>query len=496
MSLKFIQRIETQCAANPSAIALSTPEQQVDYQQLWNQVGQLREQLRATGAHRIAVALANCPAWVALDLAAILEGVVTVAVPHFFSSEQLQHLISDAGIELLISDANSASSLPGQPTYHCLESTLCLQKTGLTATTKNDIPESVFKISYTSGTTGDPKGVLISEQLVSRSVDSILQSINAGANYRHLSVLPYSLLLENIVGIYTVLAAGGCCYVPDFKTLGLSGSSNVDWARFTAVINWCQPQSMITVPALLQGLLYCIDQHQLDVRSLEFIAVGGAPISTQLLELAAQTGLPVFQGYGMTECGSVVCLNTPEHNRIGSVGKALSHLNIEIGAQGEIVIHGFDFPGYANRPDSACRRTWHSGDLGYIDDDGYLFVTARKHSTYSTAFGRNVAPEWVESELESMPAIARASLFGEGRKQNVAVIVAAQTALPDSQIERAVEQANLRLPDYARVARWVRADQPFSPLNQQQSAAGTLCREQIYEQYQHRIEPLFNSLNP
>ncbi len=494
MSHSFLQLIETQCVAQPQAIAIHSNQRDISYAQLWQQVDALRQQLRASGANRIAIALANCAAWIVLDLAAALEGIVVVPVPHFFSPAQLQHLLADSNISLLISEADDTAK-PGD--YHCLGNDLRLKSIpGSTAISNINVDPDVFKISYTSGTTGDPKGVLISYTQVNNTVDSILKSINARPDYRHLSVLPFSLLLENIVGIYAVLAAGGCCFVPSFKQLGLTGSSNVDWEKFSSVVASTQPQSMITVPALLQGLLHCIQQYALDVSSLEFVAVGGAPISKLLLSQVQQAGLPVFQGYGMTECGSVVCLNTPEQNRIGSVGKPLPHISIRIDEHGEIVIRGMDFPGYANRANSQCNGEWYSGDLGYLDDEGYLFVTARKHSAYSTAFGRNVAPEWVESELECEPVIARASLFGEGRKHNVAVIVAAMPELDNDSLQQAVEQTNKRLPDYARITRWIRAEQPFSAINGQQSAAGTLRREKIYRDYQQTIEPLFTELAP
>lgn len=248
---------------------------------------------------------------------------------------------------------------------------------------------------------------------------------------------------------------------------------------------------MITVPALLQGLLHCRANLQLDTQSLQFIAVGGAPLSKTLLMQAEHLGLPVFQGYGMTECGSVVCLNTPSENRPGSVGKPLSHIKIHADEQSQLIITGLSFPGYANQAGSAVDGTWATGDLGYIDDDGFVYVTARKHSTYSTAFGRNVSPEWVESELDSEAVIAQSVVFGAGRKHNVAVIVGIQQDIDNTLIDQGITLANQRLPDYARIASWIRAKQPFSVLNQQRSAAGTLQRTQIYRDYHASIESKF-----
>ena len=238
--------------------------------------------------------------------------------------------------------------------------------------------------------------------------------------------------------------------------------------------------------------MHCVTRLGMSVPSLKFIAVGGAPVSATLLAQAEQMGLPVFQGYGMTECGSVVCLNTPADNRPGSVGRPLPHISVRVDEQGQIIIGNIRFAGYIGQADSSGLHEWPSGDLGRVDDNGYVYITARQHSAYSTAYGRNVSPEWVESELDSAPIIAQSSVFGEGKKHNIAVIVPASANTPDNEIRSSIEQANARLPDYARIANWVRAEQPFTTQNQQRAPAGSLRRERIYLAYQHRIEPLFS----
>jgi long-subunit acyl-CoA synthetase (AMP-forming) len=248
---------------------------------------------------------------------------------------------------------------------------------------------------------------------------------------------------------------------------------------------------MITVPALLQGLMFCVEMLSLDVASLEFIAVGGAPISKNLLEQAQRLGLPVFQGYGMTECGSVVCLNMPGNNQSGSVGKPLPHLLIRIDEQGEILIKGADFIGYTHLIGAEPAHEWATGDLGYFDESGFLHVTARKSSTYSTAYGRNIAPEWVESELDSETAIGQSAVFGAGQKHNISVLVPIVPEIEDEQLAQCVEKTNQRLPDYAQIGAWARANSAFDISNGQRSPAGTLRREQIYSDYQNTIEQLF-----
>jgi long-chain acyl-CoA synthetase len=505
MSPTFLRLIEAQVCKQPQQAAIISSDRVYSYQQLWDEVTHLRQLLRSLSVRHLAVALSNCPAWIALDLAAAMEQIPFVPVPHFFSVTQIRHLTNDADIDHFIRDARFSEHYEDKngsiqnEAFTSLGTQLVI--TSIHASEQQNIEgeysvseisaPAYFKISYTSGTSGEPKGVLISRELVDRTVNSLLKTIGVSTASRHLSVLPFSLLLENIVGIYAVLASGGCCFVPDFKSLGITGSSNVDWQKFTTVVQSVNPTSMITVPALLQGLIHCVENFALETRSLQYIAVGGAPISRKLLDHASRLGLPAFQGYGLTECGSVVCLNTLQSNRSGSVGKPLPHIKISIDNQGEIIIGGVDFAGYTNQPASHPKTEWATGDLGYFDEQGFLYVTARKSSAYSTAYGRNIAPEWVESELDGEAVIAQSVVFGEGQKQNVSVIVPIASEIDNAQLAQGVENANQRLPDYAQVGAWIRADSDFNHFNRQRSPSGALQRKQIYFTYQNAIEQLF-----
>jgi long-subunit acyl-CoA synthetase (AMP-forming) len=125
-----------------------------------------------------------------------------------------------------------------------------------------------------------------------------------------------------------------------------------------------------------------------------------------------------------------------------------------------------------------------------LDEQGFLHVTGRKKNMFITAFGRNVAPEWVEGELGLHPAIAQAAVFGEGRPWNIAVIVPRGGPAPDT-MEQAIAEANAQLPDYARVRGWLRADAPFTPENGQLTMNGRLRREAIRDVYGERIDQLY-----
>jgi long-subunit acyl-CoA synthetase (AMP-forming) len=222
-------------------------------------------------------------------------------------------------------------------------------------------------------------------------------------------------------------------------------------------------------------------------RCLRFVAVGGARVSPALIERARALGLPVYEGYGLTECASVVALNTPEADRRGSVGQPLPHVGVRIAEDGEIAVSGTGFLGYVGQPFS--EPEFLTGDLGRLDADGFLHVEGRRKHVLITSFGRNVAPEWPEAELLAGAALAQAAVFGEGRPQLCAVLVPAPAA-SDAAIAEQVGAANARLPDYARIGQWVRAETPFAPQNGLATANGRVRRDAVWERYRERFDAL------
>jgi long-subunit acyl-CoA synthetase (AMP-forming) len=223
--------------------------------------------------------------------------------------------------------------------------------------------------------------------------------------------------------------------------------------------------------------------------ALRFLAVGGASVSVALLERAARAGLPVYEGYGLSECTSVVAVNTATASRLGSVGRVLPHAQVRIADDGEIHVRGATLLGLAGS--APCPQGWFAtGDLGHLDRDRFLFVTGRKKNVFITSYGRNVSPEWVESELTSCGTIEQAWVHGEGRPWNCAVITPQSDATPE-EIDAAVTAANGRLPEYARVEHWVRAREPFSAANGELTANGRPRRSVLLEHYRDLINELY-----
>jgi len=305
---------------------------------------------------------------------------------------------------------------------------------------------------------------------------------------QHLCVLPLATLLENIAGLYAPLLAGARVELRPLAEIGFSGAAGFDLPRLLATLNQTQPHSLILLPQLLLALVSAAEQGVPLPTSLRFIAVGGARVAPQLLERAGHLGLPVYEGYGLSECASVVCLNTPEARRIGTVGRPLPHVELRLADDGEVLVRGPQMLGYLGEPPQVGE--WlATGDLGHFED-GFLTLHGRKKHQFVTAYGRNVNPEWVEAELVQRTPIAQAWLHGEALAQNVAVLVPRHPELGDAELQAAVERVNAGLPDYARVHRWLRADAPFSVSNGLATANGRLRRNALFNHYQSAINAL------
>ena len=483
--ISILARIGQYAVVRPNEPALVDDNGVMSYAALQREITRMAKQL---GGRRVGLLLDNgCP-WVVLDLALQHQGTVCVPMPLFFSDAQLRHLIDDAGLDMIITDQpqrlESVVHMP--PVMRLYIAGQQLSCFGLGPTYADPLPPGTCKITYTSGTTGQPKGVCLSGSSVERVTLSLCQAVGADGSDRTLSLLPLSTLLENIGGVYTALASGACATVPSLVEGGIGGTS-VRLNDLFTLLHRYQPTSIILVPQLVKGaVMEAMESGARPPSSLQFAAVGGAPLSATLLQQARSLGLPVYQGYGLSEAASVVSLNLPGGDKPDSVGRLLPHVDVRIADDGEIIVQGDVFRGYLGQ--SAGRRDqWATGDLGKVDEDGFLYITGRKKSAYSTAYGRNIAPEWVESELVSHPAIAQAAVFGEARPFNVAVIVPrGVAALPH--IAGAVAQANLRLPEYARVSRWHIAAEPFTPANGLGSPAGVINRRGVAARYSVQIE--------
>jgi len=435
----------------------------------------------------VAIYLDNSPLWVMLDLACQITDVISLPIPAFFSDKQIKHALQQAGAAFVIHQRNDHLS----QLIELSEVSVFSEQTVLSSTDipTVELPHKTSKITFTSGSSGSPKGVCLSHQHQLATAQTIIEQLDLSSS-KHLAVLPFSTLLENIAGIYGPLLNGRQVIALPLSDLGFDGGSQFNIKQFIYAVEHYQPNSMILLPELLMALMSAIEHGWKLPASVMFIAVGGSKVSVSLLQKAALMGLPVYEGYGLSECASVVALNTPTNNRIGSVGKVLPHVKIDTELD-EIVVSEGCFLGYVGQTDSWYPESVKTGDLGQIDDDGYLYVKGRSKNTLITSYGRNINPEWLESELLATGLFNQAIVFGDAQPFCIALCVLRTAETSKGVIANAIVAINTQLPEYAHIKRWHCLDKVMSAENGLYTRNGRPVRSNIFQKYKLTIEQLY-----
>ncbi|MEK7881304.1 MAG: AMP-dependent synthetase/ligase [Deltaproteobacteria bacterium] len=313
---------------------------------------------------------------------------------------------------------------------------------------KNIKEDDVFSIIYSSGTTGTPKGVVITHKNLLSNVKSVLEVIDITRSGLYLSYLPLSHVFERMIHHLLVYRGAPIAYSRGFAYVG------ADIAEFT-------PALLIGVPffldrakhkilssaresGILKRILFDLamklnKRFLLDslvfkkIREKAFPGVkllisGGAALNPETASFFIKLGIPVLQGYGLTETSTVVTVNTLGGNRVGTVGRPVPGVEVKINPDGEILVKGPNvMKGYLNMPErntEVLRDGWfYTGDTGHLDRDGYLSITGRKKDLIITSVGKNISPQLIETRLKSDPHIKEALVYGDNRPHLVALIV-------------------------------------------------------------------------
>lgn len=447
-------------------VALDDGLHRISYAELPAAIDDMAEVIRdeASGSGPVAIDLDNGIDWVVADLALLSLGRPCIPLPPFFTADQRTAALADAGASATITRHGIVRHEHGA----------------------RHMPSGTAKISYTSGSTGDPKGICLGESLMLQTAQAIVARLGEEMAGVHVPILPLAVLLENVAGLYATLLAGGRYLVKASASIGLTNPFMVDDAALVASIDHSGATSLILVPEYLARIVDRLERSATRLKHLRLVAVGGSRVPVSLLERADRVGLPVLQGYGLTECGSVICLEAMGKRDRGTVGQPLRHAMVSLAPDGEIVVDGNFHLGTVGHPRG--NDPIFTGDVGEIDELGRLSIVGRKSNLIITSFGRNVAPEWVEEQLVAQPQIAQAMVYGDGEAELRAFIVPSAI---DADVAAGVAAANAALPPYARVNCW-QASRPFTPADGTLTPNGRLRRAAIMERAINR--PFFERL--
>ncbi len=323
-------------------------------------------------------------------------------------------------------------------------------------------------IIYTSGTTGEPKGVMLTHENFTSTVSAVSKGLPIKPTDRSLAVLPLSHIFERTV--FYVLCANGvsihycaafdqlAVYLAEVrptimtavprlfeqvyhkivkkgKAAGGYKTQLFDWALQVGQDYWEAKDSHKFVSPVL-AVKHSIASRLVFSKwragvggSIRFFVSGGAPLSRKLTNAFWAAGIPVLQGYGMTEA-CVTCANRPDDSKVGSIGTPFEGIEMRIAeSDGEILVRGKNVMlGYYNNAEETAKVIddegfYHTGDVGYVDNDGHFFITDRKKDLFKLSNGKYVAPQQVESLLKQSSLVNQAVVVGAGRKQVGALVV-------------------------------------------------------------------------
>jgi long-subunit acyl-CoA synthetase (AMP-forming) len=425
------EALSRHASENPDATAFRDDTGAVTWHDLSGRVAGLAQRLEAA-PRTVAIAVPGGIDYVVADLALTLAGKRQVPLPFFFSPGQTDHILQECDAEAVITtDSDVFAGSPFQ----------VISPRAAPAGPLPAYPGGAERVIYTSGSSGHPKGVIIGDRQLDASLAALSDVIGAGPRDRHLSVLPLPQLLEQICGIFLPILAGAECVMRFDATRALLGGPIEGLIR---AMDQCQPTTSLLAPGLLGRWVAAIEHAGSSVpSSLRFVAVGGAASSPALVRSAEAAGIPVHEGYGLSECCSVVAMNRPGRNVPGTVGPVLACSDVQI-VDGEITVAGPTvMEGYLGGAPAPAR--WCTGDLGRIED-GRLVVEGRKDALLVTPAGRNISPEWVEARVNADPRVTSSALCL--RDPDGVLVLIAVLAAPMSAQEVA---ARLRdLPGYAR----------------------------------------------
>jgi long-chain acyl-CoA synthetase len=455
--------------------------------------------------------------WIITDLALHLAGAVHVPVHVSLSGEQIAAQIVDSGARLVLVSRDelltkfAALIDPSIPVW-CYEHEQNAPPTNTTSpqspVPSPQSPDSLATILYTSGTTGRPRGVMLSQRNLACNAAATAEAFGPDVNQVRLNILPLSHIYARTCDLY-IWVYVGCQLV--------LAESRETLARDCQLV---QPTMLNAVPYVYQKIADRIraagDDAAQEAKNLqaffggriETLCCGGAPLAPDVEQWFADRGQPILLGYGLTESSPVISMSIPTARRFRSCGRPIPDIEVRIADDGEVITRGSHVMlGYWQNDAAtaeAIRDGWlHTGDLGQLDSNNFLSINGRKKELIVLSTGKKVHPTHVESLLTASPLIEQAAVFGEGRPYLIALIVPAGCGLAThdnsggthQQIAAEIPRCLQPAAHEEQISKFIILDRPFSVDRGELTAKLSLCRTVIARNFSQQIADLYDSVS-
>ena len=526
---------------------------------------------------RVAILSENRVEWTIADFASLLLGAVTVPVYATLTAEQTAYILRDSGARVIFvsteTQMQKVLSIREQTAVEKIVVMDAVESAGavqmqelapencqgslqpdpaLAESAGAVVPDDLATIIYTSGTTGTPKGVMLTHGNMASNLNCSLMDFPARADDVSISFLPLSHVTARHVDfamLYRGITLAHLAFVnqlpralleikPTFfvavprvyekihfqteqKALGFPRSELYRWALSVGRENQAEVLAGRTPTSrtwkLADRLLYSKVRAGLGGR-IEIFISGGAPLGRELAEWYASIGIRIHEGYGLTETSPVIAVNTPRAHKLGTVGKLLPNVEVRIAEDGEVLVRGPSvFKQYWNKPketQEAFVDGWFkTGDIGHLDEDGFLSITDRKKDLIKTSGGKFIAPQPIENSLKHNALVAEAVVLGEKRKFPSVLISPNFPLLEDwarghelafasrqelvaypevrGLYEGIVEEVNKNLARFEKLKRVMLVADEFSAENGTLTASMKLRRRVVEQRYLAQIEEMY-----
>ena len=400
--------------------------------------------LAARGVRRgdnVGLMLVNRPEFHLLDVALLHLGATPFSIYNTSSPEQIEYLFANAENRLVVTERRFADTIRA---VGAGVEVVVIEDDGLPdgdhpdfeATWRAVQPDDIATLIYTSGTTGPPKGVQLSHRNLMATLSGIQHVVPVRPAGRLVSYLPCAHVADRTVAHYLGIASGSSITdIDDPKAVfaGLADARPTSWLavpRIWEKLKAALEAKGLTDPAALPEDARAATRVGLGLDQADWVLSGAAPIAPETLEYLLALGLPVVEGWAMSETACAGTINPVDAMRVGTVGKPMGGVEVKLAEDGELLVRGANIMvGYRNDPERTAEAIdpdgWLlTGDIAEIDADGYVKIVDRKKELIINAGGKNMSPANIEQKLKSAsPLIGQACVIGDGRAYNVALLV-------------------------------------------------------------------------